>query len=333
MIDVSTLNSLITALRAETAKDAISPDSLGSLLQKITDVLATAAKDSDMSEIANWKTALATITSCVTAIQQNMSDRNNVYLDLDTASLFDGTRQSLSGVVCIKQATTERAGAMRAQQVTDLYGCKSDIKSLQSSISTLLASISELQSTDTSLSNRIASVENEQPYPFRLRMFEGKLYIHDLDENIKNSCQPFIFRWVKKRPHYKVDGNSFYGTRRKGWNVWRGCDVAQLDANGMLQIEHNHLFTHNPNALFCKPNAIYGSDGDLKDVRIGFGSKSYSLFTSKKFSFAIGFAPKSAFHDREGFKFKSLKTPLVKFRVYVKKQEFASDSVSASFCL
>lgn len=333
MIDVSNLNSLITALRAETAKDAISPDSLGSLLQKITDVLATAAKDSDISEIANWKTALATITSCITAIQQNMSDRNNIYLDLDTASLFDGTRQSLSGVVCIKQATTERAGAMRAQQVTDLNGCRSDIKSLQSSISTLLASISELQSTDTSLSNRITSVENEQPYPFRLRILEGKLYIHDLDENIKNSCQPFIFRWVKKRPHYRVEKKSFYGMRRKGWNVWRGCDVAQLDANGMLQIEHNHIFTHNPTVLFGKPNVIYGSDGDLKDVRIGFGSKSYSLFTSKKFSFAIGFAPQSAFHEREGFKFKSLKTPLVKFRVYVDKQGFASDSVTAHFCL
>lgn len=333
MIDVSTLNSLITALRAETAKNAISPDSLGSLLQKITDVLASAAKDSDMSEIADWKTTLSSLTSCITVIQQNMSDRNNIYLDTETASLANGALKSFSGAICIKQATTERAGAMRAQQVTDLNGCKSDIKSLQSSISTLLASISELQSSDTLLSNRIASVENEQPYPFRLRMFEGKLYIHDLDENIKNSCQPFIFRWVKKRPHYRVDRNNFYGTRRKGWNVWRGCDVAKLDTNGMLQIENGGTFTHNPNALFCKPNAIYGKDGSLNDVRIGFGSKSYSLFTSKKFSFAIGFAPQSAFHEREGFRFKSLKTPLVKFRVYVKKQEFASDTVTASFCL
>ena len=109
--------------------------------------------------------------------------------------------------------------------------------------------------------------------------------------------------------------------------------MAQLDANGMLHIEHNHIFTHNPTVLFGKPKAIYGSEGDLKDVRIGFGSKSYSLFTSKKFSFAIGFAPQSAFHEREGFKFKSLKTPLVKFRVYVDKQGFASDSVTAHFCL
>ncbi|MGM9714350.1 MAG: hypothetical protein ACI4TM_11225 [Candidatus Cryptobacteroides sp.] len=333
MIDVSNLNSLITALRAETAKDAISPDSLGSLLQKITDVIASAAKDSDVSDITNWKSLLSAISSCVTAIQQNLSDRNNIYLDLDTASLASGARQSLSGAVCIKQATTERAGAMRAQQVIDLNGCKSDIKSLQSSISSLQTSISELQSTDTSLSNRIASVENEQPYPFRLRILEGKLYIHDLDENIKNSCQPFIFRWVKKRPHYKVEENNFYGMRRKGWNVWRGCDVAKLDTNGMLQIEHNDMFTHNPNALFCKPNAIYGKDGSLNDVRIGFGSKSYSLSTSKKFSFAIGFAPQSAFHEREGFKFKSLKTPLVKFHVFVNKQEFASDTVTAHFCL
>ena len=162
MIDVSNLNSLITALRAETAKDAISPDSLGSLLQKITDVLATAAEDRDMSVIANWKSLVSGISSCVTAIQQNLSDRNNIYLDINTASLANGTRQSLSGAVCIKQATTERAGAMRAQQVIDLYGCKSDIKSLQSSITSLQSTIENFNNTISALSNRIISSDSSK---------------------------------------------------------------------------------------------------------------------------------------------------------------------------
>ena len=333
MIDISNLTNLITALRAETAKDAISPDSLGALLQKITDVIATAAQSSEVSDIDNWKTAISSISSCLIGIEQNLSDRNNVYLDINTASLDSGVKQSRQGAICIKQATTERAGAMRAQQVLDLNACKSDIKSLQSSAASLQSTIEELNNAISALSNRINSMENKQPYPFRLRIVDGNLYVLDLDENIKNSCQPFIFRWIKKRPHYRLDGNSFYGVRRKGWNVWRGSDVAQLDSNGMLQIKYNQIFTHNPNVLFGKPNVIYGSEGELKDIRIGFGSKSYSLFKSKKFSFAVGFAPQSAFHEREGFRFSSLKTPLVKFRVFVDKQEFASDSVTAHFCL
>lgn len=333
MIDVSNLNSLITALRAETAKDAISPDSLGSLLQKITDVLATAAKDSDMSVIANWKSLVSGISSCVTAIQQNLSDRNNIYLDINTASLANGTRQSLSGAVCIKQATTERAGAMRAQHVIDLYGCKSDIKSLQSSITSLQSTIIMLQSMDGMLSNRIVSMENAQPYPFRLKIVGGKLYVLDLDDGIKESCQPFIFRWIKKRPHYRVDGESFYGVRRKGWNVWIGNNMAQMDSDNKLQFAQSQSFTYSPNALFGKPNVIIGTDGDIKDIRMGFGSKSYSMLNAKKYSFAIGFAPEGAYDERKGFDFTQLKTPLVKFRVFLDKMASATDTVSAHFCL
>lgn len=333
MTDVSNLTNLITALRAETAKDAISPDSLGALLQKITDVIATAAQSSEVTDIANWKVALAAITSCIINIEQNISDRNNIYLDTNTASLATGIKSSRSGAVCIKQATAERAGAMTAQQVVDINSCKSDIKSLQSSVSSLQSTIEELNNAISSLSNMIDREGSGQSYAFRLMIDAGKLYVMDLDENIKSSCQPFIFRWVKKRPHYRSEGNSFYGRRRKGWNVWRGCDVAQLDANGMLLIEHNRVFTDNPNVLFGKPKVLWESDGNLRDVRIGFGSKTYSLLKSRKFSFALGFAPQSAFQEKVGFIFDSLKTPLVKFRVYVNKQEFASDLVSAHFCL
>lgn len=82
MIDISNLTNLITALRAETAKDAISPDSLGALLQKIADVIATAAQSSEVTGIANWKVALAAITSCILNIEQNMSDSISVPLKL-----------------------------------------------------------------------------------------------------------------------------------------------------------------------------------------------------------------------------------------------------------
>ena len=50
MVDTTSLNSLIKALRAETTKGSINPERLGSLLQKIADVLATSASMSDIEE-------------------------------------------------------------------------------------------------------------------------------------------------------------------------------------------------------------------------------------------------------------------------------------------
>ena len=42
--------ALITAFRAEVTQNSISPEKVGSILQQIADLLATAAPDSDMSE-------------------------------------------------------------------------------------------------------------------------------------------------------------------------------------------------------------------------------------------------------------------------------------------
>ena len=96
------------------------------------------------------------------ALEQNLSDRNNVYLDINIASLDSGVKQSRQGAICIKQATTERVGAMRAQQVLDLNACKSDIKSLQSSASSLQSTIENFNNTISALSNRIISSDSSK---------------------------------------------------------------------------------------------------------------------------------------------------------------------------
>ena len=51
MIDTTSLTALISAFRAEVTQNSISPEKVGSILQQIADLLATAAPDSDMSEL------------------------------------------------------------------------------------------------------------------------------------------------------------------------------------------------------------------------------------------------------------------------------------------
>ena len=66
----------------------------------------------------------------LTSISQGQTDRNHIYANIGKVNLTDGTSSSTSGIF-IQQATTERAGAMRAQQVTDLNTARKNVTELQ----------------------------------------------------------------------------------------------------------------------------------------------------------------------------------------------------------
>ena len=58
MIDISQLTALISAFRVETEKESISPETVGKILQDITDLLATAIGENEYSIIRVWKETL-----------------------------------------------------------------------------------------------------------------------------------------------------------------------------------------------------------------------------------------------------------------------------------
>ena len=58
MIDIQQLTSLISAFRVETEKESISPETVGSILQAIADLLATATSETEYSIIRFWKETL-----------------------------------------------------------------------------------------------------------------------------------------------------------------------------------------------------------------------------------------------------------------------------------
>ena len=55
MIDISQLTALISAFRVETEKESISPETVGSILQAIADLLATATSETEYNIIRFWK--------------------------------------------------------------------------------------------------------------------------------------------------------------------------------------------------------------------------------------------------------------------------------------
>jgi len=137
MIDITELTNLISAFRTETQKDSISPETVGAILQRIADLLETASSDQETVVLEKLQENFKTLGSFLVSIAQGDTDRNNVLADMTMYDPTTGLFSAQRGTTFIKQATTERAGAMRAQQVIDLNTAKSNIKTLQTDVANL----------------------------------------------------------------------------------------------------------------------------------------------------------------------------------------------------
>lgn len=160
MIDTTALTALITAFRAEVTQNSISPEKVGSILQQIADLLATATPDSDMSEFTVLRQRLMGVSTMFTSLAQGTSDRNHIYLTSNTYNVATGTKHTDTDAIRIQQATTERAGAMRAQQVIDLNAAKKNITDLQDEIANLGRVLEATGSRFNVLSEQIDGIKN-----------------------------------------------------------------------------------------------------------------------------------------------------------------------------
>lgn len=146
MIDITNLTSLITAFRQETEQGSISPETLGALLQAIANQLQSATTDQEQTKLTNIYNNLLKMGNCLTSLAQGDTDRNNVLGDYTFYNVVSGIPSAQRGQVLIKQATTERAGAMRAQQVIDLNATKKGVATLEDAVAQINTQLEELNS-------------------------------------------------------------------------------------------------------------------------------------------------------------------------------------------
>ena len=180
-INTSTITQLISDFRALSQKDSISPESLGVLLQKLADLINSAASDADYKAIYDaFQKLVANIAAVPTALyklEQGSADRNDILMNVTTSHLINGVTMVLKDSLFIRQATTERAGAMRAQQVSDLNSTRTGLAALQKSHTELASKVSSLETTVSEKGELLARVADEANY-----CSEG---IADLAENLQ----------------------------------------------------------------------------------------------------------------------------------------------------
>ena len=161
MIDISNLTSLITAFRQETEQGSISPETLGALLQAIANQLQSATTDQEQTKLTNIYNNLLKMGNCLTNLAQGDTDRNNVLGDYTFYNVVSGIPSAQRGQVLIKQATTERAGAMRAQQVIDLNATKKGVATLEDAVAQINTQLEELNSYIESTDGVVQTLADE----------------------------------------------------------------------------------------------------------------------------------------------------------------------------
>ena len=120
MIDISQLTVLISAFRVETEKESISPETVGKILQDITDLLATAIGETEYNIIRVWKETLQQYRFLYDIQQRNIDDHNNVILQLMARSMVDGATSSLT--LAIAPADRNHAGVLTAEDYIRIQG-------------------------------------------------------------------------------------------------------------------------------------------------------------------------------------------------------------------
>ena len=252
-INTSTITQLISDFRALSQKDSISPESLGVLLQRLADLISSAAADGDFTAISN---ALNSVPTALVSISQGSADRNDILMDVTTSNLVKGLQASAKDVVFIRQATTERAGAMRAQQVSDLNSTRTGLAALQKSHTELASKVSSLETTVSENGELLARVADESNYcsegiadlaenlqvtnddlaatqksveenargitsikaktdcpRIAVEVVDGKLRVYNASYYTKNGYYPFVFRFTSKRNRCTLEN---YPDRKRG---------------------------------------------------------------------------------------------------------------------
>lgn len=163
-MDLTTITSLITALRQETAEESISPELLGSLLQRIADAISTAALQSDVTTLNKWKTIITSLGTIITDLFIGADDANNIYISSHQSNLTNGFESIAPRYITIPPATTSRAGTMSTQHVNALDSCTTSITTIQSTITTLNSALTtfntRLNATQNALSSQTTSVNS-----------------------------------------------------------------------------------------------------------------------------------------------------------------------------
>ena len=299
-IDTKSLTQIITEFRALQTKDAVSPESLGYILQRIVDLLSTAGTSETVASIQKLLDGFKAAGQAVVSLQQGAADRNHILANIKTVDLGNGSIANATNNLFIQQATTERAGAMRAQQVIDLNNARRAVAEIEKILDVVQAKLGLTEGNKGLYNNAQISVA----------VVNGQLQIFGAQQLMSDGYVPYLFRLTRKRNKWndKVAleagaSRKKYCDKRKGWNLYGSVHTVHIDGttlsfstNGKSHLSEKAIgYSSLPGTLVSHHTRKDGTP------TFGWGRSVVSLLDRKssgkkhrmiRLRFAIGFAKK-----------------------------------------
>ena len=93
-IDTSNVNALISDFRALSQKNSVSPESLGALLQRLADLLASCASDTQAKPLQDLRDNIASLPDTLLSISNGSDSPVNVLVDFAKGNILNGSVSS-----------------------------------------------------------------------------------------------------------------------------------------------------------------------------------------------------------------------------------------------
>lgn len=287
MIDTSSITALITAFRAEVAQNSISPEKVGGILQQIVDALSKAASNSDVADFLALQERLQALTTIYTSLTQGTSDRNHIYLTPTTYNVAKGEHYTNADSIRIQQATTERAGAMRAQQVIDLNAAKKDITELKNNQKTTDEVIIEIEDNITLLNNRLNEIQDIRAITVEVK--SRFLTVQGAEPLLAQGRLPYLFRLTKKANRKRYTDSTGKRIRkknkpRKGWHLMGDRNSLKIDSS-TFEVSINttiHGADREPSYSYHPMDFIKLSNDLNGHKQVAYGKRLISLWNEEK---------------------------------------------------
>ena len=287
MIDTTALTALISAFRAEVAQNSISPEKVGGILQQIVDALSKAASNGDVADFLALQERLQALTTIYTSLTQGTADRNHVYLTPTTYNVGSDEHYTNADSIRIQQATTERAGAMRAQQVIDLNAAKKDITELKNNQKTTDEVIIEIEDNITLLNNRLNEIQDIRTITVEVK--SRFLTVQGAEPLLAQGRLPYLFRLTKKANRKRYTDSTGKRIRkknkpRKGWHLMGDRNSLKIDSS-TFEVSINttiHGADREPSYSYHPMDFIKLSNDLNGHKQVAYGKRLISLWNEEK---------------------------------------------------
>lgn len=297
-INVKSITQLISEFRALQAKDAITPESLGYILQRLADLIATAGTSETVTEIKKLLDGFKLAGSAVVSISQSTPDRNHIYVHQEKLNLQNGVKYDSNGIF-IQQATTERAGAMRAQQVIDLNNTRRAVADIEKILEQVQIKLGMTEGTRGLYNNAQITVQ----------VSDGSLLLFGGSQLVADGYVPYLFRQTRKRnrwyDRYAIGAGApmkKYCDKRKGWNLFGSVHTVKLNGTVLMFTTSLHSFmSKEASGYTSSPTALVRCFTNSRgEPCFAWGRSVVSLLDPKnpkkhrmiRLRFAVGFAKK-----------------------------------------